>query len=141
MDQITIALDIATRAHAEQTDKAGRPYIDHPLAVAQNFTDATRYAVALLHDVIEDTDITLHDLEKQGISSTIIEAISAITKRSGEDYDDYLGRVKANIVARDVKLADLRHNMDLSRLQNPTEKDYQRVAKYKFALNFLTANC
>lgn len=139
MDVTQLALNISREAHFGQKDKGDKPYIEHPLAVAASFTDEIRIAVALLHDVIEDTEITLTDLKARGVPVAVLEALDAITKRKEESYETYLSRVKANKEALDVKLADLRHNMDLSRIPNPTKKDKARLDKYTFAVKFLTA--
>lgn len=93
--------------------------------------------VAVLHDAIEDSDLTIADLVRQGFPEFITEAIAAITKRDGEPYEDYILRVKSNAIARKVKIADVTHNMDISRIANPTEKDFQRLEKYKKVLSEL----
>ena len=130
---------IARKAHRGQKDKAGKSYIHHPIAVAKGVKGKECKIVALLHDVVEDSDITLDVLRNIGFNERIIEAISAITKIEGEDYTSYLNRVKSNELARIVKLSDLRHNSDLSRLKTVTQKDKERVEKYHFAIDFLTA--
>jgi len=132
-----LALEIAEQAHAGQFDKGGTPYINHPQAVAANFDDEYRYAAALLHDVVEDTPITLEELQSRGVPVPVVEAVAVLTKRKGEPYRAYLERLKANPIARDVKKADLQHNCQLSRIPNPTTKDYSRLEKYKDAVTFL----
>ena len=129
------ALKIATEAHKGQKDKGGCDYINHPVTVASMCDTEEEKIVALLHDVVEDTDITLEDLEKCGFDRSIIEAVDCITKRPGFSYDEYLKRLKNNELARKVKIADMTHNSDLSRLKAPTEKDYERAAKYKEKIN------
>ena len=138
MDALALAEEIAREAHKGQVDKAGKEYINHPLYVASQMTTKDEKIVALLHDVVEDTHVTLEYLRKQGFSSEIVDAVDAITKRDNEDYSEYLHRVKSNSLARKVKLADLFHNMDISRLQTPTEKDYERLEKYKKAYQYLS---
>jgi molybdopterin-guanine dinucleotide biosynthesis protein len=146
-----LALNIAKKAHKGQVDKAGEDYIHHPLAVAENFVNMNQnqngnqnenddfyYITAVLHDVVEDTDMTFDDLRAYGFSEEVIAAVDAITKRKGEKYDDYLDRVKSNTIARTVKIADLTHNSQLSRLKEVTQKDYERLEKYKKALEFLS---
>lgn len=128
---------IARKAHRGQKDKAGKSYIYHPIAVAKGVKGKECKIVALLHDVVEDSDITLDVLRSKGFNERIIEAISAITKIEGEEYTSYLKRVKSNELARIVKLSDLRHNSDLSRLKTVTQKDKERVEKYHFAIDFL----
>lgn len=132
------AIEIATTAHAGQTDKGGVPYILHPIAVADGVETAEQKIVAYLHDVIEDTNITAGDLLAAGFPDNIIEAITVITKKDGVPYMDYLQSVKENELARVVKMSDIRHNMDLSRIANPTDKDFKRVEKYKEALKSLS---
>lgn len=132
-----ISRKIAKKAHEGQVDKAGVDYIKHPLAVAAKVDAIHEKCVALLHDVIEDTDVTAQDLIEAGLPESVVEAVVAITKVEGESYDDYLSRVKANDLARVVKIADLRHNSDLSRLPEVTEKDKARVEKYAKALAML----
>ena len=128
---------IAKMAHAGQVDKAGEPYFNHPKRVANNFAGEEEVIVALLHDVVEDTDITLEHLKAEGFSDTVLEALDAITKREGESYDDFINRVKENPIALVVKLADLKDNMDILRLPALTETDLQRVAKYHKAYRYL----
>lgn len=131
------AIDISYYAHKGQYDKAGNPYISHPIYIAGKMKTNDEIIVALLHDVIEDTDLTLDYLVEEGYPDNIIKAIDAITKKPEEDYGAYIKRVKENPLARSIKIEDLKHNMDLSRIKNPTEKDLQRVARYKWALEIL----
>lgn len=133
----TIAKRIATRAHQGQVDKAGQPYISHPEFVASQVTGDEAKAVAWLHDVVEDTPVTFDDLRAEGLSEAVIEAVAALTKQEGESYETYLERVAANPLAKAVKLADLNHNMDTSRLKVIDDKAKARLEKYKLALNFL----
>ena len=134
----TIAKRIAERAHIEQVDKAGQPYISHPEFVANNVAGDEAKAVAWLHDVIEDTLVTFDDLRAEGLTEQIIEAVDALTKRNSESYKTYLERVAANPLAKTVKLADLKHNMDTSRLTTVDDKTIARLEKYKLALTKLT---
>jgi (p)ppGpp synthase/HD superfamily hydrolase len=134
----TIAKRIATQAHQGQVDKAGQPYIWHPEFVASQVTGDEAKAVAWLHDVIEDTPITFDDLRAEGLSETVIEAVTALTKREDESYEMYLGRVAANPIAKAVKLADLKHNMDTSRLSIIDDKARARLEKYKIAFALLS---
>ena len=128
----------AKSVHANQVDKAGKPYIRHLQAVVHNLIEPTEemIAVAWLHDSVEDTESTFDDLTRY-FGKTVSEAVDAVTKRKGESYPEYLNRVKANHIARLVKIADLSHNMDLSRLSKITEKDLERTAKYIKAKEFL----
>ena len=94
--------------------------------------------VALLHDVVEDSDWTLEDLRKEGLPEEVVQAVGILTKKRNENYEEYILRVKQNPLARQVKLADLQHNSDLSRLANVTDRDRKRVAKYQKAIAFLS---
>lgn len=135
---IDIALAIAKKAHAGQVDKAGVDYIQHPLYVASQVNTEQEKAVALLHDVIEDSDITAADLFASGLSNEVVTAVQILTKKKGQSYQECLGKVKSNNLARVVKLADLKHNSDLSRLKSVTNTDYERVKKYKNAIYYLS---
>ncbi|MDT5638770.1 GTP pyrophosphokinase [Streptococcus pneumoniae] len=131
------AHNIAKMAHFGQVDRAGVDYIKHPEAVASFVKTDEEKAVAYLHDVIEDTPLTLLDLEMFGLSKTIIEAVDILTKKKGQDYQSYLNLVKTNEVARIVKLADLRHNTDLTRIPKLSKSDIERNKKYIKAINYL----
>ena len=133
------AYKIAKKAHLGQVDKAGEDYIKHPEKVASFVKTDEEKAVAYLHDVIEDTELTLEDLGEYDFSKEVIEAVDIITKKRGEDYQSYLNSVKKNKLARAVKLADLRHNSDLTRLTKVTEKDIKRKEKYQKAIDFLNS--
>lgn len=134
---LSLAIEVATVAHAGQLDKGQQPYIFHPQAVAGAVDSDEEKIVAWLHDVVEDTYITLDDLAEMGFSEQIVHAIDVITKRKGVSYDDYLIDVKQDALAKAVKIADIKHNSDISRIPNPTEKDFARLEKYKKALAFL----
>lgn len=131
------ALEIAIKAHKGQYDLAGVDYIEHPKAVANLVNSDEEKAVAYLHDVLEDTSITEKDLLQLGIPNNIIIAIKVLTKEKGEPYTEYIKGIKENKLACTVKIADLQHNMDLSRIPNPSKKDYERLEKYKRALTLL----
>jgi len=137
---LALAIAIATKAHEGQFDKAGKPYISHPLTVMAQMDTLESKIVAVLHDAIEDSDLKITDLVQQGFPDFIVKAIAAITKLEGEPYEDYILRVKSNAIARKVKIADLTHNMDISRIANPTEKDFQRLEKYQKVLQELITN-
>lgn len=139
MEQIFLekAILIATKAHMGQVDKAGKSYILHPLRVMQKVASIDAKIVAILHDVVEDTEITLEDLRKEGFSREILEALGLLTHIKGVPYMDYVVEVKKNSLAREVKIADLYDNLDLDRLSVLTEKDLKRIKKYKDALYFL----
>jgi (p)ppGpp synthase/HD superfamily hydrolase len=133
----TIAKRIATTAHQGQVDKAGQPYISHPESVASQVIGDEAKAVAWLHDVVEDTAVTFDDLRAEGLSEVVIEAAAILTKQENESYETYLERVAANPLAKAVKLADLKHNLDTSRLKVIDDKAKARLEKYKLALSFL----
>ena len=133
------AYEIAKKAHLGQIDKAGEDYIKHPEKVASFVSSDEEKSVAYLHDVIEDTELTLEDLREYGFSEEVLKAVDVITKKKGQDYQTYLNSVKENKLARVVKLADLRHNSDLTRLINITEKDVERREKYQKAIDFLNS--
>lgn len=137
MKMADIVLEIAVNAHKGQKDLAGRDYIEHPKAVAAMLETDEEKTVAYLHDVLEDTSITEEALVKMGISSELVSVIKVLTKKKEESYPEYIERVKKNDLARKVKMADLHHNMDLSRISNPTERDFERLEKYKKALKQL----
>ena len=135
---LALAKRIALTAHEGQVDKAGAPYCHHPAFVANQVSRPEAKAVGWLHDVVEDSEWTLEDLLAEGIWPEVVEGVDAITKRAGEAYECYLDRVKANPFALAVKLADLTHNMDLSRIATPTEKDFARIEKYRWAVDYLS---
>lgn len=134
---LELAIQVATEAHKGQTDKGGNPYILHPQAVAASLDSTENKIVAYLHDIVEDTDITLDDLERMGFTYRIVNSVRILTKSKDISYDDYLKSVKKDSNAWHVKMADIRHNMDISRIPEPTAKDYSRLEKYKKALEFL----
>jgi (p)ppGpp synthase/HD superfamily hydrolase len=128
------AIELATLAHASQVDKVGQPYIGHPMRVMNNLSTVEDKIVGVLHDAIEDSDLTLENLTALGFPQIILEAIDTITKRSNEDYEAYLKRVMSNPIALRVKIADMSDNMDISRIAQPKEKDYSRMKKYQATL-------
>ncbi|MBE6875878.1 MAG: HD domain-containing protein [Ruminococcus sp.] len=137
-EQTKKALKLCFEAHKNQVDKSGLPYVFHPFHLAEQMTTETTIITALLHDVVEDTDYTLEDLQNMGFSESIIEAVSLLTHpKSGFDYTEYILKIKSNPIARTVKLADLRHNSDLSRLDNIDEKILKRFEKYQNAIRLL----
>ena len=137
MNKLELAYAIALVAHKGQVDKVGVDYINHPLTVSNNCTGDDEKIVALLHDALEDTKVTKEDL-LLFFDSYIVEAVCLLTHNPNDSYMDYLAKIKANPIAKAVKLADLKHNMDLSRFPNPTQCDIERVEKkYKPALEFL----
>ena len=141
------ASGIAKKAHVGQKDKAGKDYFYHPCTVVEYLhcgdcipeDHVDVMTAAILHDVVEDTAVTLDDLKTFGLSKNVIEAVDVLTKREEDDYFDYIRKVKNNKIARYVKDADLRTNMDLSRIPNPGKKDLERVEKYKKARKVLNS--
>ena len=135
---VDLALSIARKTHEGQLDKAGVDYIEHPIYVASQVDTEEEKAVALLHDVIEDSPVSAEELLQAGLPETVVTAVHVLTKKKEQDYQTYLETVKKNPLARVVKLADLKHNSDLSRLSSITEKDRERLKKYKKAIDFLS---
>jgi (p)ppGpp synthase/HD superfamily hydrolase len=132
------AIAIAIKAHSGQVDKAGQPYILHPLRVMLKFQSEDERIVAVMHDVVEDSDVTFYSLNKEGFSDKVVEAIECLTKRKNEDYESFIMRASKNSIAKKIKIEDIRDNLDLTRLHKITEKDLQRIEKYHQALRLLT---
>ena len=133
-----LALKIAIQAHKGQKDKAGREYVMHPIRVAERCKDPRAKIVALLHDTIEDTEVTAEYLLGEGFPEEIVNGILSVTKREGETYDDFVSRAATNAIGREVKIADLEDNMDIRRLREITDIDAERLRKYHRAWQFLT---
>lgn len=134
---LDLALKIAVKAHAQQVDKAGEPYILHPIRLMQCFDDSDLRVVAVLHDVVEDSDTTLAMLADYGFKPSIIEAIANLTKTAGESYDAFIKRAASHELSRLVKIEDIKDNLNVLRLSQLTDKDLQRIKKYQSALTFL----
>ena len=132
-----IALKLCFEAHKDQIDKSGMPYVFHPFHLAEQMADEKTTVVALLHDVIEDTEYTVDDLKSMGFSDDILSAIALMTHADGVPYMEYVARIKDDPIAKAVKLADLRHNSDMSRLDKITAFDRERAEKYKKAMELL----
>ncbi|MEC0231424.1 GTP pyrophosphokinase [Paenibacillus alba] len=137
MSTLTKAILIAAKAHDGQTDKGGNAYILHPIRLASKAETTDESIVAVLHDVVEDSSITLFDLKKEGFSQLIIEALDCLTRRANESYEAFIQRIKLNPLATKVKLLDLEDNSNINRITNPTEHDYARIDKYKKAIQAL----
>lgn len=131
------AMKIAYKAHKEQFDKGGIPYIFHPIVVAQQMVCEVSTVVALLHDVVEDSDWTFKMLSEHGVSKDALASLKLLTRVKSMSYDDYIGNIKSDDIARKVKIADIKHNMDLSRLNSISDKDLERLDKYTRALSVL----
>ncbi|MDP9513847.1 GTP pyrophosphokinase [Pseudomonas protegens] len=137
MSTLERAIAIAARAHAGQVDKGGAPYILHPLRVMLRLSEPREQLVAVLHDVIEDSPVTLEQLRGEGFSEEVLLALAALTKVEGEDYSGFIRRAAQNPLARRVKRADLAENSDLSRIPEPSEDDRRRLEKYRQAIQYL----
>lgn len=131
------ALSIALQAHKGQQDKAGKPYILHVLRVMMAVNKTDEKIVALLHDAIEDSNITFQDLEKESFPQFVIEAVKLLTKTNHQDYIEYIRNIQKNEIAKSVKISDLNDNMNLKRIKQLSDKDRLRMEKYKKALNIL----
>lgn len=131
------ALQICFDAHKNQVDKSGMPYVFHPFHLAEQMKDELTTVAALLHDVVEDTEYTWNDLRKRQIPEEVLSALALLTHNDSTPYLDYVVRLKKDPIARAVKLADLRHNSDLSRLDRVEDEDLKRVEKYKQAIAIL----
>lgn len=131
------AMKLCYEAHKEQSDKSGLPYVFHPFHLAEQMKTEQTVTVALLHDVVEDSDYTLEDLIQMGFPATVTDAVDLLTHRDGEDYLEYVRKIRNNPIAREVKIADLMHNSDLTRLDEITDRARERREKYQKALSVL----
>lgn len=131
---------MAFEAHKDQMDKSGLPYVFHPFHLAEQMKDEQTTAAALLHDVVEDSEYTFADLEKMGFDKQVLDALALLTHQPEVDYFDYVRKIRTNPIAAAVKKADLKHNSDLSRLNEVTQEDLERVEKYRKALQILEGN-
>jgi (p)ppGpp synthase/HD superfamily hydrolase len=134
---IELAISVALQAHKGQLDKGGHPYILHPLAVMNRVESMEEKIVAVLHDVIEDSEVTIEELRGLGFSEEILTAIQLLTRSTEDSYEEFIEKTTTNRVARNVKIADIKENMDISRIKNPTEEDVHRLEKYRKALERL----
>jgi (p)ppGpp synthase/HD superfamily hydrolase len=135
------AIEIAVNGHRGQFDKAGKPYILHPLRVMVSLDNEDEMICAVLHDIIEDTDIRAQDLMDEGFDQKIIDAILSVTKSDKEtDYFDFIRRAMENPIGRKVKIADLKDNLNLTRISNPSDEDFKRIEKYRKALHILESD-
>ena len=134
------AIEIAQEAHKGVKDKGGHDYINHPIRVMHAMSNDQEKIVAILHDVVEDSDWTFERLKEEGFEDSVIESLRCVTKYSEEeDYQEFIRRAATNKIATKVKMADIEDNLDLSRLGTLTEKDLTRIKKYKKALKYLKA--
>ena len=142
MTDLEHAIALAVETHSGQADKAGEPYILHPLRVMFSLPSGDERIVGVLHDVVEDGEVSFEDLKRMGFSPAVIDAIDAVSKRpdeegSDEGYQAFVERAGANPIARKVKMADLLDNLDVTRLGEISEKDSRRISKYLRALRYL----
>ena len=133
------AIALALRAHRGQVDKAGEPYVLHPLRLLARFRDRPAQLTAVLHDVVEDSSVTLADLRADGYPEAVVAAVECLTRRAGESYEAFIARLAENPLAQRVKLADLEDNLDVRRLPAITEADQARLERYRRAWHHLTS--
>ena len=139
MATVEDAVSIAAQAHKGQRDKAGAPYLLHPLRMMMRMSTEAAMMAAVLHDVVEDTDWTLERLREAGFSDEVLEAVDCLTHREGESYQEFVERVRVNPIARQVKIADLEDNMNIRRISQLGAKDLERLEKYHRAWCVLTS--
>lgn len=137
MSTLERAIEIAVQAHRGQLDKAGAPYILHPIRVMLRVSGLAERLAAILHDVVEDSAWTLDQLAAEGFPPEVVAAVDALTRREHESYEEFVRRSGAHPIARQVKLADLTDNVDLSRIAAPDARDHERIARYERALAYL----
>ncbi len=130
-DLLFKTLELVLRLFDDKVDKGGLPYLNHLFKVYSNVLDYDEKVIALLHDVVEDTDVSFEDLKEFGYPDCYVEILSYLTKKKGEYYPDYIERIinSNNIHVLNIKMADLKHNMDITRIKEPTINDYERVNK------------
>ena len=138
MATIGRAIEIAVEAHKGQKDKAGMPYVLHPLRLMFKMESNNEKIAALLHDVVEDSDWTLDDLKKEGFNSDVIEAVSLLTRDEKDSYDEFIQKAVSNPISKNVKIADINDNLDLNRIDKISDKDYIRIKKYHRVLKSIT---
>jgi len=137
MATLESAIQLAAEAHAGQQDKAGKPYILHPIRVMLSVSTTDEQIAAILHDTVEDTDVTYEQLSEAGFSAEIISAVKALTKLDGESRVEAARRAVKHPIARQVKLADVKDNLDISRIPHLTDKDHARLDEYKLVQEIL----
>ena len=134
-----LALQIAKEAHAGQVDKAGKDYILHPITVASYMDTDVEKTIAYLHDVLEDTSVTVDELRNH-FSNEIVDTVITLTHRKDESYFEYIQRISKSKLAKKVKVADLLHNLDITRIKEPSKQDYERLEKYKKSILYLATH-
>jgi len=140
MSTLERAIAIAAEAHAGQVDKAGAPYILHPIRVMLRLSNPEERIAGILHDTVEDSNVTIDSLRNEGFSETVLTAIQSVTKQAGETYEDFILRAAKDPIGKLVKLADLDDNSDISRISSPTLKDIQRIEKYRHAIEIIKSS-
>ena len=138
MSTLESAIEIAVSAHKGQTRKDGSPYILHPLRLMMSVQSESEKIVAILHDVVEDTDVTLAQIQQKGFSDEVVDALRLVTHNPSQTYDDYISDIARNPIATAVKLADLKDNSNLFEIPEPKAKDFERLEKYHKAFKRLT---
>lgn len=133
MSPLERAILLAVHAHQGQRDKAGAPYVLHPLRVMLRMSSENEMIPAVLHDVLEDSDLTVMDLSNEGFSEEALEIVECLTRREGETYEEFIERVKLNPFATMIKLADIEDNMDMRRIREPGRRDWERLKRYHHA--------
>ena len=139
MSTLERAIAIAAKAHEGQVDKAGAPYVLHPLRMMLCLSKTDERITAVLHDVVEDCGVTIETLRAEGFSEQVLEAVDSVTRRSEESYESFVLRAASNPIGRCVKLVDLQDNSDLSRIAHPTARDFERLEKYRRAIESIRA--
>jgi (p)ppGpp synthase/HD superfamily hydrolase len=134
------AISLAVEKHRGQVDKAGQPYILHPMRVMCGMKTEYEMMAAILHDVVEDTDVSLQNLREWGYPAEVVAAVDCLSRREGESYEDFVARTKTNMLAVQVKLGDLRDNMDIRRITDFSKNDLKRLKRYQWAWQELTAS-
>jgi (p)ppGpp synthase/HD superfamily hydrolase len=137
MADLDKAIALACKVHAAQVDKSGEPYILHPLRLMLKFNNNDERIVGVLHDVIEDSEVTLDDLRKIGFDELIVQAVDSLSKRTDESYESFINRIKVNRLATKVKIEDIKDNLNLTRLHSISSNDLDRIEKYHKALTYL----
>ncbi len=138
MPTLEDAIALAAQAHKGQQDKAGAPYILHPIRVMLRVESEEERLTAILHDVVEDSPYTVEKLRELGYPEAVVSAVDRLSRREDETYDEFIERIAPDPLARRVKIADLEDNIDLTRIKDPQQRDYDRLARYEKALARLT---
>ncbi|CAM4340117.1 GTP pyrophosphokinase [Paenibacillus tarimensis] len=137
MATLAKAIALAASAHEGQTDRGGSPYVFHPIRLMLRAVTGEEQIIAVLHDTIEDTSLTLDDLRKEGFSDSVVEAVDSLSRREEEDYDTFILRIKQNPLASRVKILDLLDNIEQTKKKKPSDKTRKRLDKYSRALDTL----